>query len=308
MRVGSRSIRGGAPAGGYGRRRTREGSHGTHRAGRPARAGRRGHRGGRPGSPPLAGAGPGRCRGGHRRADRATLERTAAELRGLGARAELFLADVRDPDAAERVIPALVARMGEVDVLVNNAGILGGLGPVATVEPDAFWDAFTVNVRGPFLWSRAVLPSMLGRGRGRIINVSSGSARQAVPNGGAYCASKAALSHLTAVLAAELTGSGVTTFAIAPMAATDMLHELVVSPRMPAPLRAVFAGIEQRARDPGGVVGAVPHRAERSARRAQRRPPRQPLPPRRAAPGLRETPPARSESPPNRCEQRPTYL
>lgn len=177
---------------------------------------------------------------------RATLERTAAELRGLGARAELFLADVRDPDAAERVVPALVARIGEVDVLVNNAGILGGLGPVATVEPDTFWDAFTVNVRGPFLWSRAVLPSMLGRGRGRIINVSSGSARQAVANSGAYCASKAALSHLTAVLAAELTGSGVTTFAIAPMAATDMLHELVVSPRMPAPLRAVFAGIEQR--------------------------------------------------------------
>ena len=85
---------------------------------------------------------------------------------------------------------------------------------------------------------------MIFRGRGRIVNITSGAAYLSEPNAAAHQASKAALSRLTAVLAAELKPTGVTAFALAPIAPTEMLHELTVSNAIDARQRAVFKGLQ----------------------------------------------------------------
>lgn len=174
-----------------------------------------------------------------------TLEAAATEINAIGGTARWWTADVGDsnPAVAEQLVDEIEDQLGPIDALVNNAGILG-LGAIATVDPTDFWHAFEVNVRGPFLWARAVAPRMITRGRGRIVNITSGAAYLSEPNAAAYEASKAALSRLTAVLAAELKPSGVTAFALAPVAPTEMLHELTVSDAIDSRQRAVFQNLQ----------------------------------------------------------------
>lgn len=174
------------------------------------------------------------------------LEATAAEIRAAGGTAEYWVADVGDPDleTPTRIVREIEATLGPIDALVNNAGILS-LGSVVTIDPDSFWRAFEINVRGPFLWSKAIAPLMVKRGKGRIINITSGAAYMSEANGGAYQATKAALSRLTAVFDAELRGTGVAAFALAPIAQTDMLRELTVSPTMEDRQHDLFKSLEQ---------------------------------------------------------------
>jgi len=116
--------------------------------------------------------------------------------------------DVRDPAAVEAAFGRIAAEHGVPDLLVNNAGISGGSGLTWDVAPEAWWQVLEINVRGTFLCSRAVLPAMLERGSGRIINLSSGAATFPVglDNDGtitsAYMASKAAVNRFTAALLA----------------------------------------------------------------------------------------------------------
>jgi NAD(P)-dependent dehydrogenase (short-subunit alcohol dehydrogenase family) len=104
---------------------------------------------------------------------------------------------------------------GSVDMLVNNAGIAGPLGAPWDVDPAAWWRTFEVNMRGAFLCARAVLPGMLTRQRGRIVNISSGAAVRWYPALDAYCASKAALTQWTRCLARETQAHGIAVFAFA---------------------------------------------------------------------------------------------
>jgi NAD(P)-dependent dehydrogenase (short-subunit alcohol dehydrogenase family) len=106
--------------------------------------------------------------------------------------------------------------LGPVDLLVNNAGSAGPIRPVAQTDPDEWWRCQEVNLRGPLLCTRAVLPGMIARRRGRIVNVASGAGTQAIPYLSAYVVSKTALIRLTEVLAAEVAGKGVSVFAIEP--------------------------------------------------------------------------------------------
>jgi NAD(P)-dependent dehydrogenase (short-subunit alcohol dehydrogenase family) len=103
-----------------------------------------------------------------------------------------------------------------VDLLVNNAGAGGPIGPLAQTDPDDWWRCLEVNLRGPLLCARAVLPGMLARRRGRIVNVASGAGAQAIPYLSAYVVGKTALIRLTENLAAEVQGQGVSVFAIQP--------------------------------------------------------------------------------------------
>lgn len=125
-------------------------------------------------------------------------------------------ADVADAAAVRAMIQEVESRLGSIDLLVNNAGIGGPFGPAWENDPEAWWRCLEVNLRGPFLCCREVLPSMIARKTGRIINVVSGAGCQAIPGMSAYVASKTALIRFSEQLALETQPHGVSVFPIRP--------------------------------------------------------------------------------------------
>jgi NAD(P)-dependent dehydrogenase (short-subunit alcohol dehydrogenase family) len=141
------------------------------------------------------------------------IEETAALIKKSGF-AQAFAVDVTDTSGVLRAMEKIEAALGSVDVLVNNAGRLGPIGPFVDSEPGDWWRVLDVNLRGPMLCTRAVLPGMMARGRGRIVNIASGV--MPFPYLSAYTTSKTALVRFSEILAAETRARGVYVFAIAP--------------------------------------------------------------------------------------------
>lgn len=131
------------------------------------------------------------------------LRRMTAELPRRDA-VTVLPGDVGDPDH-RRALAEAVGELGSLELLVNNAGTLGPapLPALADVPPDELSDTFTTNVVAPIALTQLLLPA-LRRAQGAIVNLTSDAAVEAYPGWGAYGASKAALDHLSAVLAAEL--------------------------------------------------------------------------------------------------------
>ena len=123
--------------------------------------------------------------------------------------------DVSDAESVRHAVGDVVDRFGAVDVLVNNAGVLGE-GLVSDLDPARWQRAFDVNVTGTFLMSQAVIPTMKSQNSGRIINAASFAAIVPSVGSAAYAASKAAVVALTRVLASELGPWDVTVNAYAP--------------------------------------------------------------------------------------------
>jgi NAD(P)-dependent dehydrogenase (short-subunit alcohol dehydrogenase family) len=153
----------------------------------------------------------------------AVTARTASELQETvqlieqnGGRGLAIAADVTDATAVTQLVAAVEQQLGPVDLLVNNAGSLRAIGRVAEVQADDWWRELEINVRGPFLCSQAVLPGMIARRRGRIINLASGAGLNPVDCASAYAVSKAALIRLSENLALETKAYGIAVFAIAP--------------------------------------------------------------------------------------------
>ena len=148
------------------------------------------------------------------------LDGAAAEalLAELGAKGIAIAADVSAPEDVTAAAAAAADRLGPLDILVNNAGISGVGPPKATVDtPLEEWDkTLAINVTAPFLFCQTVLPGMLERGRGRIVNVASMAGILCLPGRVSYAASKAALISLTKTLAVETGASGVRVNAVCP--------------------------------------------------------------------------------------------
>ena len=132
-------------------------------------------------------------------------------ITAAGGRARFVAADLADPDDLQR----LVEDVGEVDVLVNNAGF-SWFGPTADLDVSTFDALFASDVRAPYFLVAAFAPKMAANGKGSIINVSSMSGQIGLSGGAAYGATKAALSSMTRAWAAEFSPSGVRVNAVAP--------------------------------------------------------------------------------------------
>lgn len=151
-------------------------------------------------------------------------EAVASRLAGLGRRAILLQGDLADAEVPGRLVAETVRQLGACDVLIANAGV-AELMPWNEVELDTWNRAMDVNLRAPWLLTRAALPGMLERGFGRILYVSSVAALNGGVVGPHYAASKAGLQGLMRHIASRVAGRGVTVNTIAPalVAGTRML-------------------------------------------------------------------------------------
>jgi NAD(P)-dependent dehydrogenase (short-subunit alcohol dehydrogenase family) len=156
------------------------------------------------------------------------IDDVSKEIRTGGGKATSVVADVsREKDCKEIVHSARQA-FGAIHVLVNNAGVLGPVNPVEKITQAEWDDVIAVNLRGPFLLSRLVLPEMYERGSGSILNIVSIAAKAAFQLNAPYAASKAGLIGLTHTLAAEAARKGVRVNALSPgpVPETKMSQEL----------------------------------------------------------------------------------
>lgn len=154
------------------------------------------------------------------------LQQTSAELRSTGARVWTGKADVGDFAQVEEAISRVCGEVGEIDILVNNAGILK-VSPLAEMSVADWEEMFRVNVHGVFNCSKAVLPAMMARRLGRIINLASWKGKRGTPYTGAYSATKFAVIGYTESLAHEVGRYNITVNAICPgmVEGTDMMNE-----------------------------------------------------------------------------------
>ena len=144
------------------------------------------------------------------------LEQAVAEVVELGAEAIAIRTDVTSQIGTQRLARRVVEYFGRIDVLVNNAGIPGPVGPLQENNIDDWVDTINVNLTGTFLVCRSVIPMMLEQGGGRIINLAGAGVANAWSNMSAYCSSKAAVVRMTEVLAQELEDKGIYVNALGP--------------------------------------------------------------------------------------------
>ncbi len=145
------------------------------------------------------------------------LDDVAAELRDRGTRVAVAVGDVTDPAHAAAAVAQAVETFGSVETLVNNAGGAASMGiPLAASDPDHWLSTLLLNTYGPYLFARAVLPSMLAAGRGRIITVVSRAGIAPLPGATDYVVAKAAAIRLSESIAVETRGAGVAAFSVHP--------------------------------------------------------------------------------------------
>ncbi|KII00258.1 3-ketoacyl-ACP reductase [Streptomonospora alba] len=148
--------------------------------------------------------------------DEETAQSAAEEIRSYGGTAEVVAGDLSDQQVVDRVAATAAERLGSVDVLVNNAGIMDDMSAAADVG-DAVWERLIrINLTAPFLLTRAVLPHMLGRGRGSIVFTASEASLRGSAAGAAYTAAKHGIVGLVKSTALMYRDQGVRVNAVAP--------------------------------------------------------------------------------------------
>ncbi|HYR95116.1 MAG TPA: SDR family NAD(P)-dependent oxidoreductase [Candidatus Binatus sp.] len=177
------------------------------------------------------------------------LGETARLVERLGRRSVAISADVTSAADVTRLMAEIERRLGGLDVLVANAGVIAAA-PVAAMD-EAQWDRiFAVNVKGVFLCARAAIPLLAKRGEGRIVNVASVAAKTGRGGLAAYCASKAAVVSLTQALAEELGPMNIAVNALCPGYIQTAMWTEVLNPVLSAmsgvPEDRVFEQFVQR--------------------------------------------------------------
>ncbi len=158
--------------------------------------------------------------------DAAAMDAAAAVLSSQGV-VSTHQAELTDETAVRAAAAATMARHGAIDILVNNAGITGGNAPTWDLPSEGWRRVVDVNLVGPYLACAAVLPGMVERGYGRVINIASVAGKEGNPNASHYSASKAGLIALTKSLGKELAGKGVLVNCVTPAAAqTDIFAQM----------------------------------------------------------------------------------
>lgn len=127
--------------------------------------------------------------------------------------------DVRDRSQVEEVLGSLPEEWQHIDLLVNNAGLASGFGPIQDGDPDDWDRMIDTNVKGLLYVSKAIMPGMKDRGRGHIINIGSTAGKKVYKNGNVYCASKHAVDALTKAMRIDLLPFGIKVMGICPGAA-----------------------------------------------------------------------------------------
>lgn len=155
------------------------------------------------------------------------LQEAASALSAISDQAQVstVLVELTDEASVQAASLATIEAHGRIDILVNNAGITGGNGPTWALDPAVWRRVIEVNLTGPFLTCRAIVPHMLENGYGRIVNIASIAGKEGNPNASHYSASKAALIGLTKSLGKELATSGILVNAVTPAAAKTALFE-----------------------------------------------------------------------------------
>lgn len=168
----------------------------------------------------------------------AVAARGATRLAGLPAGIHRFVADLKDKEAIHPLAGEVVAALGGIDVVVNNASALGPtpLRLLLDTECEDLEEVLATNVLGPHRLTRALLPGMVLQGSGLVVNISSDAAVSAYPRWGAYGASKAALDHLSRILAEELAGTGVRVLALDPGDMDTEMHRAAIPDADPSQL------------------------------------------------------------------------
>ncbi|MFN0063733.1 MAG: SDR family NAD(P)-dependent oxidoreductase [Myxococcaceae bacterium] len=179
---------------------------------------------------------------------RSELDGVANEINRADGCARAFTVDVAQENDVQHAVNAAVEQIGPIDILINNAGH-NVIGPLEGSDPAVWWRQIEVNVRGPYLFSRAVLGRMRERKWGRIVNISSSAGLRGSKYNSAYCAAKHALVGMTRALSFEVAGTGVTVNTFRPGLVETALTKSTMSQRsvlLGAPVETLLR--------PGGLV------------------------------------------------------
>ncbi|RFU44728.1 SDR family NAD(P)-dependent oxidoreductase [Paraburkholderia sp. DHOC27] len=152
------------------------------------------------------------------------LKRTQGELEGKG-KVSTAVVELTDEASVNQAVEQALTAHGKIDVLINCAGITGGNGTTWELEPDVWRRVIDVNLIGPYLTCRAIVPHMLKQGYGRIVNISSVAGKEGNPNASHYSASKAGLIGLTKSLGKELATKNILVNAVTPAAAKTEIFD-----------------------------------------------------------------------------------
>ena len=151
-------------------------------------------------------------------------EKTAKEI---GAAVKAYPCDVTDYAAIEKARDATLKDLGRIDILLNNAGIAGANATVWETNIEEWRRVMRINLDGPFLCCRAVVPGMIAQNYGRIVNIASIAGKEGNPNAAHYSASKAGVIGLTKSLAKEVAGKNISVNAITPAAARTAIFDQI---------------------------------------------------------------------------------
>jgi len=166
--------------------------------------------------------------------DTETLQATCRQIEAGGGRARGYVADAVDGARAREVAEAVAKDLGPIDTLINNAGLVGEVGPFWETDLSACWRTIEVNLLGPMAYTHAVTPAMVARKSGCIINMGSYAGIQALPPNVSYATSKAALVRFSDSMAESVRDHGIHVFTVSPgMVDTDMTRDIDLKRLLP---------------------------------------------------------------------------